>query len=102
LLRGGLEASEWVRDYDLATSFPKAILKRHSNSPTIRLWVEKKLFVQGLSRKQVKGFINMCAGVGSAGMLIFIHGDFLNVIRKTLFAHMGRLYQCAKYTTGLL
>ena len=75
LLRGGLEASGWVRDYDLANAFPKAIWKRHSNSPTIRLWVEKKLFVPGLSRKQVKGFINMCAGVGSAGMIILIHGD---------------------------
>jgi hypothetical protein len=66
LLRGGLEGP--CRDYDISSSFPRAILSRHPSLLSIQSWVNGSASVDGLTRDQLKKFVNAAAGIGDSGI----------------------------------
>jgi hypothetical protein len=66
LLRGGLKQD--FRDYDMKASFPRAMAARHPWAIHIRKWIDGQLKLEGFPRDVIKSFINICPGVGDAGV----------------------------------
>ncbi len=70
LIRGGLESSHIVRDYDLKCSFPSVFLQRHPWAVHVRKWIDGSLMqmMPELEHSAAKMLINSAFGVGDHGV----------------------------------
>jgi len=95
LIRGGSSQSNF-RDYDLKSSFPRAMLARHEWAVFIGQWVRGEIKIEGFPRETIKTFINICPGVGDAGVKKWLQEQGLSSLPEVLEGYLSDVRKAAE------